>query len=366
MSKTYIASLLAIAVLTGCSKIMPKLDEVIPDNRVEYKKSKTLPDLEVPPDLTTDAIKDRMAVPEGGTTATYSTYQERVAKQKRKSELEKSQNEAIQVLENEHVLAVEGAAKQIWPKLHEFMTSKGYTLELDDEDLGVIETAWVENQENLQRDKFKIFAEAGTKAGTTVLYVSHRGEELSPTRDWQSRPRDVEKEAALVASLQEYLTGRPAGEVVSADAPAVAARQDSADDTGTPRRKHVASGEAELISAGGGKIYLAVPQELSAAWTTVGKALEKAGIEVEEADKDKNSYYIRVALKPGEEKKRGMLSKLKFWGDDNDEAKLQLSLSNAGTNTEVVVLDKDGRWETGTVAERVLKRVLTAMGSPGS
>lgn len=48
-----------LSLLAGCSG----LDRVFPDRRAEYKKAEALPDLEVPPDLTADAINDNMAVP---------------------------------------------------------------------------------------------------------------------------------------------------------------------------------------------------------------------------------------------------------------------------------------------------------------
>ena len=152
MIQMLVLGLTAVLAFSGCSKLMPKLDDVLPDNRVEYRKSKTLPDLEVPPDLTTDAIKDRMAIPEGGDTATYSTYQERVAKRKRQQEVERSASEAVRVLDNEHVLAVTGALPQVWPQLASLMKEFGYELELNDEELGIIETKWVENQQELRRD----------------------------------------------------------------------------------------------------------------------------------------------------------------------------------------------------------------------
>jgi hypothetical protein len=63
MLKTCIASLLSVVMLGGCSKLIPKFDEVLPDKRTQYKKSKTLPDLEIPPDLSVDAIQDIMAIP---------------------------------------------------------------------------------------------------------------------------------------------------------------------------------------------------------------------------------------------------------------------------------------------------------------
>ena len=104
---------------------------------------------------------------------------------------------AIQVLENEHILAVQGATVQIWPQLKSFWDELGYDLELNDEELGVVETEWRENQEELTRNKFKVFAEAGEQRNTTVLYVSHRGEQLVPQGEklvWQPRAREAELE----------------------------------------------------------------------------------------------------------------------------------------------------------------------------
>jgi uncharacterized lipoprotein len=67
-------------LLSGCS-YLPELDEVLPDKRTEYEKSESLPDLEIPPDLSSDSITDTMAVPDVDKTgaATFSTYQERNA-----------------------------------------------------------------------------------------------------------------------------------------------------------------------------------------------------------------------------------------------------------------------------------------------
>lgn len=373
--RSLMLALLAAALLTGCSKLVPKLDEVLPDNRVEYRKSKTLPDLEVPPELTTDAIRDRMAIPEGGDTATYSTYQERVAERKKQQELERSANEAVRVLDNEHVLAVAGAIPQIWPQLVELMQGRlGYSLELNDEELGIIETVWIENEEALRREKFKIFAEPGEEAGTTVLYISNRAEELTQQSGemvWVATTRDVEREKILVARVRETLgmgdggaaapAGQPAevpvaraypleGEAATAAAETAAAAGE--DEMAEPSP----SDRAKLVSAGAGKVYLSVQESFSAAWRSTGNALERAGYEVDQSDKDRGIYYIRVPAREGEAAKRGMMEKLKFW-DKDESHELQINLTGVGEKTELVVLDKEGRWETGNVAERVLQRL---------
>lgn len=367
MWKTCLASLLAVVMLVGCSSLISTLDRVLPDNRTEYKKSKSLPDLEVPPDLTTEAIQDRMAIPKGGDgeTASYSTFQERAAARKRELELERSESGAIKLLENEHILAVEGVTSQIWPQLREFWGDLGYGLELDDEELGVVETAWNENQEELIRDKFKIFAEPGQEPGTTLLYVSHRGEELVEQGDklvWQARARDVPLERKVVERIEEVLGSNASGgspaQQTSTDITATYAESAPSIEPGAPTEPMMVesgSQRAEIISAGGGKIYLTVAEEFSEAWKSTASALGRAGIEVEQEDQNRGLYFIRMPKIDGAEQKKGVFSKLKFWG--GEDAKFQLSLTGVGKKTEVVVLDKDGKWETGNVAGELLSRL---------
>ena len=94
MIKTTLASVslcVLVAASSGCSKLLPKFAEVIPDSRKDYQRAQTLPDLEVPPDLSSEAIRDRMAIPEGGQAARYSTFQERRAERQRAAELESDQ-----------------------------------------------------------------------------------------------------------------------------------------------------------------------------------------------------------------------------------------------------------------------------------
>ena len=50
-----------MAMLVGCDS-MPSFDDVLPDERQEYRRSRDLPPLEVPPDLTNNT-NDAMAIP---------------------------------------------------------------------------------------------------------------------------------------------------------------------------------------------------------------------------------------------------------------------------------------------------------------
>ncbi|MEQ8660282.1 MAG: outer membrane protein assembly factor BamC [Gammaproteobacteria bacterium] len=348
----------------GCSKLVPKLDEVLPDNRKAYQKAQSLPDLEVPPDLSTEAIRDRMAIPEGGEAARYSTYQERRADRERADQLERAQTSAIRVLENEHVLAVEGAIVQVWPKLQDFWGSENYALELDDVELGIIETGWNENEGQLGRNKFKVFAEAGEESGTTLLYVSREDQELVPQGEelvWQRKPRDEEAERAMVERLEASLGGVSGARAVAA-APAADSYAEEDVSADAPAAASTGPRHAELVQVGDGKVYLTVAEDFPSAWKSTGRALEQAGVAVKDSDKGRGVFIVELGGDGDADEDAGMFSKLKFWGSD-DTQEYQVSLTGVGDKTEVVVLDRSGRWETGEQAGTLLTKLSRAFNS---
>ncbi|MGH8607550.1 MAG: outer membrane protein assembly factor BamC, partial [Gammaproteobacteria bacterium] len=138
----------ALLLSGGCSRFFPALDEIIPDKRKEYQKAESLPDLEIPPDLSSDTIKDSMAVPEINEegAAAYSTYQNRVDNSK-KAGHSSPNSVATTALGDETAIAVSGTVAEIWPTLIAFWQQQGYALDLDDRELGVIETAWREDRQ---------------------------------------------------------------------------------------------------------------------------------------------------------------------------------------------------------------------------
>ena len=351
-----LSALLAIIptlTLFGCSYI-PNLDEVLPDRRTEYRKAEPLPDLEVPPDLTTDAISDKMPIPKTTDgTATYSNYQERAEQGSPAAAQSGAPN--IKVLDNEHVLVVTGGVRQVFPELRRFWKDLGYTLSIDDEDLGVMETEWRVDQQLLTRDQFKVFAEPGATTGTSVLYISHNAEEMKPHDEklvWVASNRDAELERRVVDRLADRF-----GTVTSAPNTAVATTPQQSPQASSPD----GSLGAEIVSAGGGKIYLNVDGAFGQVWTETGEALRIADLEVDESDRDKGLYTVRIETADGEEKdSKGFFSRLKFWGDDDeavDPSLYKLSLTDTGDRTEIVVLNSLGEWSDRDEAKELLRVV---------
>jgi outer membrane protein assembly factor BamC len=401
----FAALIIASLLVGGCSKYLPKLDEVLPDRTKEYRKSESLPDLEVPPDLTADAINDSMAVPDvnAAGVATYSSYQERVTARKEARRIEENPL-TIQTLDNEKVLIVNGLPSVVWYDLQDFWQSNGFELELNDQELGIMETGWRNNAQNLSRDRFKIFLEPGTQDGTSVLYVSHSGEDMQPVGEnlvWTKRARDPATEDAMLARLSRALGGassssqsttrsssrtiRPASTTSqSRSVPQkTASRTAISDDDGfkapvspgtsagsyTPGVPATAStaqlpsttsgsSQAEVVNAGGGKYYINVPQNFSHAWTSTQQALERTSLIVEEGDRDLGVFYVTYS-ETGE-KKKSVWKKMAFWSKD-DEDKYQVSLTGVGPKTEIVILDAEGKWDSSDIANSILKELSSQL-----
>lgn len=333
---------LALFTLAGCN-VLPKLDDVLPDKRTEYKKSDSLPELEVPPDLTAQTINDSMAIP--NEPASLSQMQ----KQRAAAETQPA------AAPDEQWVSVRRPRADLWPRLREFFTGKGYPVEVDDAELGVLETGWgppAAAAGGNQRLKFRVFSEPGATPDVTVLFISsQRQNEVKGeggAARWADRDADTAADKLIAGELNQLLNGAAAPPAApaaaAADAAAVPAPAPAA-----PKRPL-----AEIRDAGEGRILLALPDEYSVAWPRTDKALQRAGLFIEGKDEAKGLYRISYFRAPDNEKK-SWLSKMKFWDDDEAEGQaFQISLTGVGRKTEMIVMNGDGEWDSGEDARRIL------------
>jgi len=345
--KKYIFILCTLKFLSGCDYI-PALDEIIPDRRDDYQRSEALPDLEVPPDLTTEALEDPLVIPDEEAT-TLSEFERR---KRRQSGAQGFDVTGTAGYPGELWLTLQGSNTEIWPMLNEYWANKGYSLDLNDAELGVLETDWLQANGDgitVYRNKFKIFTEEGSAPNSTVLFLSSERQEKIISDDgsesWVEIERNNELEQAIVGELNLHFYGNVVSSAAAQGTSTNTARPTSA----KPKRKRV-----ELLKLDDEKSYLSLPEEFSRAWVQTEDALGKAGLFVENQDKDKGLYYIVYYPDP-EEDEEGLLSKLKFWGDDEDDGEeYQVSLTGVGDKTELVILDNEGNWAEYQRAIRIL------------
>ncbi|MCP4042627.1 MAG: outer membrane protein assembly factor BamC, partial [Gammaproteobacteria bacterium] len=339
--------------LAACGSI-PKLDEVVKDRSAEYKSSSSLPPLEVPPDLSSSSIDETMVVPDVGPasgTATYSEYSgERPEGKTRKTQV-LIDPEGIEIKrdEDKRWLVLDGPASRYWNRVREFWLENGLLLKVENPSIGIMETDWAENRADIPqglirnwigklmdslysaatRDKYRVRFERGMREGTTELYLSHRGaEEIAKgdeTTIWQPRPSDPELEVEMLNRLVVFLGVREEKAKRMIDSKA----------NREPR--------AHLTRDSRGRVSLDIKDDFSRAWRRTGLALDRVGFTVEDRDRSRGLYFVRYVDPLQDEKQdEGILSSLKFWGDDEKKKPIEylISLIGDADSTQVVILNK--------------------------
>jgi outer membrane protein assembly factor BamC len=358
------------ALLAACSSIE------IPSKKVDYKSSGKLPPLEIPPDLTRPSADDRFTVPDINPkgTATFSAYsKDREGRPQVSSGgttvLPEQGDARVERSGSQRWLVVKGDPAQVWPVVKEFWQEVGFIVNVELPEAGVMETDWAENRAKIddgairrtlsrvfdslystgERDKFRTRLERGA-AGTTEIYISHRGmEEVFTSREqeqtkWQPRKPDPDLEAEMLRRLMTRFGVQEAR-----------AKQQIATAAEAPR--------ASLAKqSGGGKLTL--NEQFDRAWRRVGLALDRVGFTVEDRDRSKGLYFVRyidpetdVKTTPDKQGFIGrMVGGLKFWGNSptKKNEQYQIAVREIDAGAEVNVLTKEGRQEVSATSDRIL------------
>ena len=329
-----------IIFIYGCESL-PSFDDVLPDKRTTYKKSRDLPELEVPPDLTVTKGKYSSEIPSDKNESTSLNEFEKQRQMMKADDMILGTGD----FDGEKWVALSGRTIDIWPKLQEFWKKNNYSVYLDDVELGVLETDWEETEKI--RQKFKIFTEA-TESGGTMLFLSSERQELSEG-DWLAVQPDKLAEENIINKLNSYFNE---GSLIVKNN---FTKRPSSTNT---EEKEVAEVKAQMRNDNEGKNYLEVNKDFNLVWDNTKQVIEQAGYFIENSDREKGIYSFRY-FRPEEEQEEGFFSKLKFWGDDEDEEGLlyQLSLTKVNDKTEITILKENGQMETGKDAESILATI---------
>lgn len=372
----------ASLIITGCSGW--STDKVLPDRKVDYKKSRQASrDLEVPPDLSSEAIASGQYMPEIGTPAV-TTYSE-FATGREDSGGEAKPNRGV-LPENptarierdgqERWLAIDAPADDVWENVVDFWRENGILLMEQDPVAGVMRTTWIENRAEIKsdvitnffrttigqvystgtRDQYRVRLERGETADSTDLYLTHyRMEEelVSQTgatdidrHIWVPKGSDPDLEAVMLQKIMTYMG------IANQDASAVAG---VGAESAQKRR-------SDLIT-GRGAPRLVVHDDFARSWRLVGIALDRVGFSVEDRDRSAGRYYVRYndPSREQSDQDEGWLSRMAFWRDKTPQvasgSRYIIELREIGEDTEAVVLTEQGIEENSDTSRRILTLV---------
>ncbi|MDM8560534.1 outer membrane protein assembly factor BamC [Candidatus Parabeggiatoa sp. HSG14] len=356
---------LLISVMGGCS--------TLPDHSADYKKSTTVPPLEIPPDLIGSThVEEQLVVPESPSqeTTTFSDYNFDQAGEKQQVQRDVGilpYSEQIQIKRDGSIrwLVLQEKPDVLWTKVKQFWQKNGFILKTDNPSFGIMETQWAENradipQEGIRhllgkildaaysastRDKFRVRLERGKVAGTTELYLTHKGAEEVAKDDnfvWQGRPSDPELEAEMLNRLIVYLF-----EINEKQAETLLATHE---DEKNKDEKPVS--RAQLTHSENGHANLIVRENFAQTWRRTGLALDRIGFTVEDRDRDRGLYFIRY-IDPEPDKDKGFWGRL-FGSSKPTNQEYLISLIDEQQTTRIVVKNNKEQIETRKTAAKIL------------
>lgn len=365
---TRLIPVLLAASLAACS------GSLIESKKIDYKSAGKAPPLEIPPDLTSPSRDDRFAVPDavGKGSASFSAYSAERSPQARADQqsdvLPQIDKTRMERSGSQRWLVVAGSPDKVWGVVKDFWQETGFLIKTELPEAGVMETDWAENRAKIpqdmirnflgkvldslystaERDKFRTRLEPGSEAGTTDIFISHRGmyetyvtEGKDQTR-WQPRPADPELEAEM---LRRLMVRFGTDEKRAAAAVAVAKEK--------PLEK------AKLSRGADGVASLEMQEKFDRAWRRVGLALDRVGFTVEDRDRSKGLYFVRYVdpETDGQKKEEGFLSKLTFWkGSSSASAQTQyrVFVKDEGAASTVQVLSREGGTDQSDTSKKIL------------
>ncbi len=349
--------ILAGVLLAACSSTKKSGREI------DYKKSRTTEALEVPPDLTSSTINDAPAMM-GQAGTNFSEFSDTNPAIGVTNILPDQESMRVVRDGNQQWLLVQGKPEQVWPRVRDFWMKEGILIKKEDPRTGIIVTEWAENRADIPqdpirsilgkvidqvyssatRDQYRVRLENGPSAGTTELFLTHRGVEEVVSGDaedlnarWRQRPPDPELEAEMLKRLMIFLG------VEEQRAQVMLARQSE------PKAR------AQLVTNDSGSLLI-ISEDFSRAWRRTGVALDRVGFAVEDRNRSDGIYYVRYSDPLSTQDEKGLLSSLAFWSsdDDSDAKQYQIALLAKGRETHVIINDAEGNLENSKTGTRIL------------
>jgi outer membrane protein assembly factor BamC len=344
------------ATLAACTTVFDT-------ERIDYRSNVKGPTLDVPPDLTQLSKENRYAMPGGVVTA--SGYLAASPLQNPTVAATAVGDVRIERAGTQRWLVVDRPADKLWQPIHDFWIESGFTLVIDQANLGIMETEWNENRAKLpqdfvrkaigglldgifstgERDKFRTRLER-TSTGATEIYISHRGmmevygDKLKDTTVWQPRAVDPELETEFLRRLMIKLgsTNEVAQVVANASAPA--------------------KPSATITTTINGLPGLEIADGFDRAWRRVGLALDRTGFTVEDRDRSQGTYFVRYVESGADKKGGNFFSKLFSFGAETESLqKFRVILKSAGEKTTLTVISASATPETAANAKRIAQLI---------
>jgi len=326
-----IANYLLIALISlciaSCSKVADPIKKIgLGSRAVNYETNENVDSLVIPPDLTAPSSQ-------GSFTKVIEVDDSNV--------LKRVQNVEVKRDKYRRWLLVDLPPIEVWALSKEYFRSYGFTIEKENQKIGVLETDYLEIETNVPdkslgairaslskilktqyglpiADKYRIRIEPTANPMETEVYLtlSSIGEVVNGAmRVWQPREKDVELETEMLLQLMIFLG--------SERADSIAKIQSNLEEK---------KANLSVVLSETGYASLVFPFDKNESWELLGWALDELSIDIDDRDQLEGSYFINVTTN------KGLFSKLLPTASNNKTYQLILK-EDTSSQTKVIFVD---------------------------
>jgi outer membrane protein assembly factor BamC len=331
-----LASIALLFSVSACS--IPGLDKIgltgedglIRDRVGDYREAPILPQMDIPSDLDSYTIDQLYVIPQVVEVAADTQPFDDVPMPK-PIETRRREGVIIQNLGDSRWILLDATPAQVWPLVRDFWSRLNVVLDYENPSSGIAETAWVEvNSEPLLRHKYRISIEPGLHSGYAEIYVTHmsdlRTDPIPLVLNWPEQSDSEDRERQILDALSQYLADR--NDVYQASSSSLLAGSIES------------ARKANLIDVGSENEKLALRINYGRAWVQVRQAIERAEIEIVDANRDQSVISVKFSGIKDDTDKPGFFGRLLGRGRGQDAALLQefaVRLLDTGDTIDVVI-----------------------------
>jgi len=333
-------------VLSACSLIPGRGylvgdDGLFRDRGGDYLEAVSIPRLEIPNNLDAFIIDDLLVIPDMGDMEGQSFVD---VPRPRPLQGNPDRAVVIQRLEGLSWVVIDSRASQVWPRVRQYWIEQGIELAQENPNQGMLETIWFTSEENEGfKEKIRVIVIPGFQDDSAELSIAHVSapEDFDVPEEftWPEDPEDNEYAYQVLADISTYL----ADQIRLYQASTVSFLAGAIPD----------EGRASIRSVGENNV-LHLDADFVRSWAAVGRALERANVEIVFEDMDAGIFD--VAFSASEEPvERGMFSRLLSITEADDSLPFRVSLQQTDNGIDVITESSiDG--QTGSATDNEISQ----------
>ena len=298
-----------VLFLHGCSMLpsvpIPGLDYLageeglLRDRQADYLEAEVLPPTQVPSNYDSFIIDDLMVIPDIQGDESQAFLQ---APRPRSFSGRAERGVVIQRMSEQSWIVVDVSPSEVWPRIRDYWTSNSIQIAIENPTRGVLDTGWFILDGNvLTKEKMQVYVEPGFQNDSAEIRLLHvSAAQAIPTIgqvNWPESSSDPEVEFDFLTDLSNYLAD--VADLYQASSVSFLAENIDS------------RGKASLISTPGGKELLRLEADYDRSWAAVGRALERADVEIVAQNLELGVYEVDyVITSDDEEDEPGFFTKI--------------------------------------------------------